>query len=654
MQAKIVGIVLCFIETVMVSLASGEVLFYDGCSTVSSNWSTADCTLESDGETLRQQTTAVSSSATLNFGFTAPVDEMTMVFDFKVHNPGELVAAYPYSPGEGVRIVPWWRAYASFDNTGFQDIKPDTWYSIAIYNYGTYGYQAMWIAEGKQANLWNASRAYQISAWTWTGSNRAIFYAYANEWVDTRTVADWEFDNIRVNRGLDLTGKNPVSVATPVFTPDDVVISGPTLITVTTTTEGAKIYYTTDGTTPATSPTSSTFLYTGAVTVNPGNTLKAIAVKAGQENSDVTSVSYVAPLTPIDNVTWTFSNVQVQDGGSAFWVSASPISTAGTQYDYTYTITKIEASMTTLSWINVTNFFDSSYLSGSGTKESSVPFDVMNQTMAGSSGSYGASADVHVYVDAGGYLHVDVTNFDLNFLTYKYVRISGSVTATASVVQTSTSSPMLVVLPSTVNVSAGAGTTSFTVNNSGNGTMPWSAWVSEGSDWLSITSGASGSNSGTISVSFAANTVTESRIAKIQVTAAGATGSPKEITIVQAAATVVRTLGDANGDSKVDVGDLGILAANYGGTGKTWAQGDFNGDGKVDVGDLGILAANYGTGSSSASDFDADYAKVFGAADSMSSEDSADESDSSICSSLGLSLVAGLAMMGLMMVKLEE
>jgi uncharacterized protein (DUF2141 family) len=310
--------------------------------------------------------------------------------------------------------------------------------------------------------------------------------------------------------------------------------------------------------------------------------------------------------------------------------------------------------MTTLSWINVTNFFDSSYLSGSGTKESSVPFDVMNQTMAGSSGSYGASADVHVYVDAGGYLHVDVTNFDLNFLTYKYVRISGSVTATASVVQTSTSSPMLVVLPSTVNVSAGAGTTSFTVNNSGNGTMPWSAWVSEGSDWLSITSGASGSNSGTISVSFAANTVTESRIAKIQVTAAGATGSPKEITIVQAAATVVRTLGDANGDSKVDVGDLGILAANYGGTGKTWAQGDFNGDGKVDVGDLGILAANYGTGSSSASDFDADYAKVFGAADSMSSEDSADESDSSICSSLGLSLVAGLAMMGLMMVKLEE
>jgi hypothetical protein len=115
--------------------------------------------------------------------------------------------------------------------------------------------------------------------------------------------------------------------------------------------------------------------------------------------------------------------------------------------------------------------------------------------------------------------------------------------------------------------------------------------------------------------------------------------------------------GDANLDGAVDVGDLGILAANYGKTsGATWGMGDFNGDGAVDVGDLGILAANYGTGSSSACDFDADYAKVFGTtAESTSSSDSTeDDSDSTICSSLGLSLIAGLALMGLMIVKLEE
>jgi hypothetical protein len=53
--------------------------------------------------------------------------------------------------------------------------------------------------------------------------------------------------------------------------------------------------------------------------------------------------------------------------------------------------------------------------------------------------------------------------------------------------------------------------------------------------------------------------------------------------------------GDANGDGFVDVGDLGILSANYGTVGgMTWATADFTLDESVDVGDLGVLAGNYG------------------------------------------------------------
>ena len=53
--------------------------------------------------------------------------------------------------------------------------------------------------------------------------------------------------------------------------------------------------------------------------------------------------------------------------------------------------------------------------------------------------------------------------------------------------------------------------------------------------------------------------------------------------------------GDANTDGVVDVGDLGILGANYGSAnGKAWVSADFTGDGVVDVGDLAILGANYG------------------------------------------------------------
>jgi hypothetical protein len=114
--------------------------------------------------------------------------------------------------------------------------------------------------------------------------------------------------------------------------------------------------------------------------------------------------------------------------------------------------------------------------------------------------------------------------------------------------------------------------------------------------------------------------------------------------------------GDANGDGMVDVGDLGILAANYGGTNKSWAQGDFNGDKLVDVGDLGILAAHYGEGSTQQSNFEADYASAFGTTVADDQTQTTDN-NSSICGALGLPLVAGLMLAGLMLLgssKLED
>ncbi len=56
---------------------------------------------------------------------------------------------------------------------------------------------------------------------------------------------------------------------------------------------------------------------------------------------------------------------------------------------------------------------------------------------------------------------------------------------------------------------------------------------------------------------------------------------------------------DINGDGSVDVFDLSILAANYGQSGKTYAQGDITGDGTVNILDLSVLASGWGnTGSS--------------------------------------------------------
>jgi hypothetical protein len=122
--------------------------------------------------------------------------------------------------------------------------------------------------------------------------------------------------------------------------------------------------------------------------------------------------------------------------------------------------------------------------------------------------------------------------------------------------------------------------------------------------------------------------------------------------------------GDANLDGVVSVSDLSVLAANYNTTsGATWDMGDFDSNGAVSVSDLSILAAHYNSGSSSTLSWADAYAQAFGTTsdtadetsdDATASSDDSEDTTSSVCSSLGLSLIAGLALLGLMIVKLEE
>ena len=78
------------------------------------------------------------------------------------------------------------------------------------------------------------------------------------------------------------------TVATPAFSvASGAVVSG-TEVTITCGTEGAKIYYTKDGT----APTASSTEYKAAISVTAAVTLKAIAVKDGMNNSAVASASY--------------------------------------------------------------------------------------------------------------------------------------------------------------------------------------------------------------------------------------------------------------------------------------------------------------------------------------------------------------------------
>ena len=97
------------------------------------------------------------------------------------------------------------------------------------------------------------------------------------------------------------------------------------------------------------------------------------------------------------------------------------------------------------------------------------------------------------------------------------------------------SQPVLSVTPTNRPVSGSAGSTSFTVSNTGTGSMSWTA--NSDQSWAIISSGNSGTNNGTIAVTYAANpSTTDSRTATITVTADGATGNPKHVTVTQAGA----------------------------------------------------------------------------------------------------------------------
>jgi len=88
------------------------------------------------------------------------------------------------------------------------------------------------------------------------------------------------------------------TVATPVFTPVAGVYNNSVDVTISTTTPGATIYFTTDGSEP--SDVNGT-VYAGPITITATTTIKAIAYKAGWDHSLISNASYVI-FIPVQTV----------------------------------------------------------------------------------------------------------------------------------------------------------------------------------------------------------------------------------------------------------------------------------------------------------------------------------------------------------------
>lgn len=97
---------------------------------------------------------------------------------------------------------------------------------------------------------------------------------------------------------------NASQVSTPQLSPSPGSFTSAQTVTITTSTSGANIYYTTDGSTPNTSST----LYSGAIDVGTTTTVKAIATKSGLADSSVASGTYT-----ISSDSWNLRTATVDD-----------------------------------------------------------------------------------------------------------------------------------------------------------------------------------------------------------------------------------------------------------------------------------------------------------------------------------------------------
>ncbi|MCW1886363.1 chitobiase/beta-hexosaminidase C-terminal domain-containing protein [Luteolibacter flavescens] len=94
----------------------------------------------------------------------------------------------------------------------------------------------------------------------------------------------------------------------PVFSPDGGFFSSAQLVTISTSTSGASIRYTLDGS----SPTASSTLYSGPVLISTSATLRAIGVKAGATNSAITSANFGIGDSYVSSDAWTNITIPTQ------------------------------------------------------------------------------------------------------------------------------------------------------------------------------------------------------------------------------------------------------------------------------------------------------------------------------------------------------
>ena len=205
-----------------------------------------------------------------------------------------------------------------------------------------------------------------------------------------------------------------IQVATPTFSVAAGAVTKGTTVELACVTEGATIHYTRDGSTP----TASSPAYSSVITLNYGQTIKAIAVKANYDDSEVASATYT-----ITGGSETLDLTTLSDG-------TKPSTINGTDVSYTFSVGTGSSAPQYYSSGSALRFYQNNTLTiASATKTISsiaIHFTQNSQNMslvAGQPGTLGSGSGVGTRTWTGSASSVQFTTdpacrFDYITVTY--------------------------------------------------------------------------------------------------------------------------------------------------------------------------------------------------------------------------------------------